>query len=67
MIGVHEGRFDFQWSIFEERSAARRSEPAHAATSKPVALQDQLGWKLTASKGPVDVLVIESGESPSGN
>jgi uncharacterized protein (TIGR03435 family) len=31
------------------------------------ALQDQLGLRLMASKGPVDVLVIDSVERPTPN
>ncbi len=31
------------------------------------ALQEQLGLKLESQKGPVDILVIESVDKPSGN
>jgi uncharacterized protein (TIGR03435 family) len=31
------------------------------------ALKEQLGLKLESTKGPVDVLVIDHVESPSGN
>ena len=52
------GEFDF---ILEyDESGARRP----ALTT---ALREQLGLRLQPSRGPVDVLVIERAERPSGN
>jgi uncharacterized protein (TIGR03435 family) len=31
------------------------------------AIQEQMGLKLTAGKGPVEVIVIDSAERPSSN
>jgi uncharacterized protein (TIGR03435 family) len=45
-------------------------EPAADQDARPTirtALQEQLGLKLEASKGPVDVLVIDHVERPAGN
>jgi uncharacterized protein (TIGR03435 family) len=44
--------------------------PAPAEAAGPsifTALQDQLGLKLEATKGPVEILVIERVEKPSEN
>ena len=42
----------------------------HAETNGPsifTALQEQLGLRLVSQKGPVEIIVIESVEKPSGN
>ena len=41
--------------------------PADAAPTLFAALQEQLGLRLEARKGPVDVLVIDRVERPTGN
>jgi uncharacterized protein (TIGR03435 family) len=44
---------------------ADRPLPSEDAPSLFAALQEQLGLKLESTKGPVDVLVIDSVEHPS--
>lgn len=48
----------------------RRGSPpgvAPQAVEFPTALQEQLGLKLTAMRGPVDVVVIDSVQELTGN
>ena len=63
-------RFDFNMDYAaEDRRPERASAPA-SETSAPsifTAVQQQLGLKLEASKGPVDVLVVDYAEQPSDN
>ena len=56
------GRFDIdlEWSIV---TSAAPSNPD--AVTVFTALQEQLGLKLEPSRGPVDVLVIDSVERPT--
>ena len=59
------GRFDFKLEWAPEPSGN-----APADTSAPslfTALQEQLGLKLEAQRGPVEVLVVENVERPSEN
>ena len=64
------GVFDVQITYNSEASSGL---PPTAETRDPdlpslfVALQEKLGLKLESSKGPVDMLVIDSVERPSGN
>ncbi|HLW75485.1 MAG TPA: TIGR03435 family protein [Bryobacteraceae bacterium] len=41
--------------------------PPDAGPSLFAAIQEQLGLKLVARKGPIEVLVIEAAEKPSEN
>lgn len=50
----------------DPQSAAAASEPA-GGPSLFTAIQQQLGLKLESTKGPVDVVVIDHVERPSGN
>jgi uncharacterized protein (TIGR03435 family) len=56
-----KGEYDFrvEWSTEE---ATESSEP-----SLPAALQEQLGLRLNATKGPFEVIVIDSAERASAN
>lgn len=73
------GRYDFKISWSRNDSAAQpAASPAADAAAVPVAadptgpsiftaLQEQLGLKLESGKGPVEIIVIEHVERPSGN
>jgi uncharacterized protein (TIGR03435 family) len=70
------GNFDFtlQWTPENYKQPADAgSRPANEPLPDPngpslfTALQEQLGLKLEATKGPVDVLVIDSAQKPSEN
>ena len=60
-----KGYYDFrlEWTL-EESDAAT---PNNGGPPVFTAVREQLGLKLEARKGPVDVLVIESAVPPSGN
>jgi uncharacterized protein (TIGR03435 family) len=65
------GRFDFdlQWAVDETQFGGNGPKPL-AEPAWPdlyAALQQQLGLKLEAGKGPVNVLVIDGVERPSEN
>lgn len=66
--------FDLEWTPDETHRmigpGTGTEAPMPADPSGPsifTAVQEQLGLKLEAQKGPVDTLVIESVEKPSGN
>ncbi len=72
----YAGYFDFQLEFSRELTAtdSRPTGDARLATptdtSEPSifnALQEQLGMKLEATKGPVEVLVIDHVEKPDAN
>jgi bla regulator protein BlaR1 len=69
-----KGTYDFtlEWARGLALSAPSDGEesdaaPAPSADSIFAAVQDQLGLKLVPGKGPVDVIVIDHVERPSGN
>jgi len=74
------GRFDFDMKLDMQLLMAMASQaginvPAAAAANLPqsdgsslmTTLQEQLGLKLESARGPVDVLVIDSAEMPTGD
>jgi len=66
-----EGRFDFdlEWAPDETQFGGAISAAPDDAPSAPLftAIQQQLGLKLTATKGPVQALVVDHAEQPSAN
>jgi uncharacterized protein (TIGR03435 family) len=66
------GRYDFdlEWTPDESQFGGALGAPASTDGSRPglfAALQQQLGLRLEATKGPVEVLVIDQIERPSEN
>jgi uncharacterized protein (TIGR03435 family) len=56
-----EGEFDFKFEY------AADDNQLDAGPSKFTAIQEQLGLRLEAKKGPIETLVIDRAEKPSGN
>ena len=65
-----EGNYDFklEWA-FDPEPSAPDGQPADSSVGGSIfsALQEQLGLHLEATKGPVDVLVIDHVDKPSEN
>ncbi len=65
------GKFDFdlQWAPDETQFGGDVPVAPAEAPAAPLfaAIQDQLGLKLTATRGPVDALVVDKAEQPSAN
>jgi uncharacterized protein (TIGR03435 family) len=57
---------DLKWTP-DDRPASSETEKADAPPNIFTAVQEQLGLKLEASKGPVQTLVIDHVEMPSAN
>jgi bla regulator protein BlaR1 len=62
-----KGAYDFTLKWGSEQPAGIGQEDRIAASPLFVAIQQQLGLKLNQTKGPVEVLVIDSIERPSEN
>jgi uncharacterized protein (TIGR03435 family) len=64
-----DGRFDIhlEYAPTNPAQAPGPTPPDPAGASIFTAVQEQLGLKLTAGKGPVAVLVIDHAERPTGN
>lgn len=66
-----QGKFDFdlQWAPDETQFGGEVPVAPSDAPAAPLfsAIQDQLGLKLTATRGPVDALVVDKAERPSAN
>jgi uncharacterized protein (TIGR03435 family) len=65
------GRYDFdlEWAPDETQFGGDVPPASAAATSPPLfeAIQQELGLKLEATKGPVDALVVDTAERPAAN
>jgi len=66
------GKYDFTLNYASDQDQAapgygQNAAQPDAGPSIFTAMQDQLGLKLVAAKGPVEVIVIDSIESPSPN
>jgi uncharacterized protein (TIGR03435 family) len=66
-----KGRYDFdlEWAPDETQFGGALPPATEAATSPPLfkAIEEQLGLKLEAMRGPVDALIVDSAERPSAN
>jgi uncharacterized protein (TIGR03435 family) len=62
-----KGEFDFTIDFEKDPDAPDGSYAQLAGPSLFTALQEQAGLKLEATKGPIDVLVIDHVEKPSEN
>jgi uncharacterized protein (TIGR03435 family) len=62
-----KGLYDvkFEWAP-QNLQAAPETAPA-GASLLTTAIQEQLGLKLESTKGPVEVIVVDSAQKPSGN
>jgi uncharacterized protein (TIGR03435 family) len=65
------GRYDFdlEWAPDETQFGGDVPKASDDAPSAPLfsAIQEQLGLKLVATRGPVDALIIDKAERPSAN
>ena len=65
------GRYDFdlEWAPDETQFGGDVPPASAAATSPPLfeAIQQELGLRLEATRGPVDALVVDTAERPAAN
>ncbi len=61
--------FDVEWTVpaRSDASAELRTPPVESIAGLFTALEDALGLRLTATRGPVDVLVIDAVSRPTSN
>jgi uncharacterized protein (TIGR03435 family) len=66
--GLH-GYYDYTlaWTPDIDPAAEPKADEQGGGVSLFTAVQEQLGLKLNAAKGPVEVLVIDRAEKPSAN
>ena len=67
-----DGVYDIELTFTPDADMAPPLPPGQPAPDVPgpslfTAIQEQLGMKLVAGKGPVEVIVIDSAEKPAGN
>jgi uncharacterized protein (TIGR03435 family) len=63
LSGIYD--FTLTYALDQNASAVAASDPT--GPSIFTAIQEQLGLKLEPGKGPVEVIVIDHAEKPSGN
>jgi uncharacterized protein (TIGR03435 family) len=66
------GTYDIELTYTPDPDMAHQLPPGQPAPGIPApslftAMQEQLGLKLQAGKGPVEVIVIDGAEKPTGN
>jgi uncharacterized protein (TIGR03435 family) len=61
------GIYDFTLTYALDQNASANASAEPSAPSIFTAVQEQLGLKLESGKGPVEVIVIDRAEKPSGN
>jgi uncharacterized protein (TIGR03435 family) len=66
------GAYDIELTYTPDPDMAQQLPPGQPASDVPgpslfTAMQEQLGLKLQAGKGPVEVIVVDSAEKPTGN
>jgi uncharacterized protein (TIGR03435 family) len=65
------GRYDFdlEWAPDETQFGGGVTPATTAATSPPLfeAVQQEMGLKLEATRGPVDALIVDTAERPTAN
>jgi uncharacterized protein (TIGR03435 family) len=61
--------FDLEWAPDESQFNGEVAPAATDASAAPLftAIQQQLGLKLVATRGPVDALIIDKAGQPSAN
>jgi uncharacterized protein (TIGR03435 family) len=61
--------FDLEWAQDESQFNGEVGAASADANASPffTAIQQQLGLKLVAAKGPVDALIVDKAERPSAN
>jgi uncharacterized protein (TIGR03435 family) len=67
-----DGVYDIELTFTPDTDMTAPLPPGQPASDVPgpslfTAIQEQLGMKLVAGKGPVEVIVIDSAEKPAGN
>ena len=66
LVGTYD--VDLRWTP-DETQALQTPQPPVDSTAPALftAIQEQLGLRLESGKGPVEVLVVDEAEKPSGN
>ncbi len=59
------GKYDFDLKYYQTKASERKDDERNPWSPLETAIQDQLGLKLVASHGPVQMLVIDHVEKPA--